>query len=523
MKWIDFDKVDFYPRLIKDYLSGDLKSKGIIDWEYSKSQLELNKSRAYSSETRKAVAQVLSKQYANFELTAKEQENLKLFGEEKTFTITTGHQLVLLGGPLFFYTKIFDVIQLARDLSTPSNPVLPMFWMASEDHDYEEIAKVNLFGKVITCPGENKGPVGRISKEHFKEFLSEVNQVLGEGEQFQNIKSIINNAFETGANLAEITRIFVRALFKDECLLIIDGDDKDLKSLFAKVMSEEMNSELAFNASKDHIENLSKDYKIQVNPREINLFYIEDEVRLRIVKTSTGYSTPNAEYSWSSSQMEELLQNSPEKISPNVILRPVYQEILLPNLAYVGGAGEIAYWLELKPVFEAFKIPFPTPLVRKANFILPKKLMVWLADNHIDLLDVFGDLDLLLNSFSKAISGNAIDFAEEEKQIKALYQSILVKGKAINPQLEKVVLGEEKRALGALKNVEKRFLNADKQNYEQQLNKLKNIHGKFFPNGVAMERVNSYIPEIAADSNGFNQELKESGSIFDKKITVIVK
>lgn len=522
MKLIDFDKVDFYPALIKDYLSGALKGKGIIDWDYSQEQLELNKLNPFSSATRKIVASVLKEQYSAFDLTAKEIEHLQLIEEDNTYTITTGHQLVLLGGPLFFYTKIIDVIKLAKDLSKTDSRVLPVFWMASEDHDYEEISKVNLFGKTISCPGENKGPVGRMSRSYFNEFLAEVNEVIGEGEQFQDIKSIINKAFKEGENLSQVTRRFVRELFKDEGLLIIDGDDPKLKGLFQEVMSKELSEGLAFNSSKNIIESLSKDYKIQVNPREINLFYIEDDCRLRIIKTNDGFSTPNNEFSWSNHEMELMVKNHPERLSPNVILRPVYQEVLLPNLAYVGGAGEIAYWLELKPVFDAFNVPFPNPLVRKANFIIPEKLLNWLADNQIEVTDLFGDIDLLVNDFTKSISDSTIDLVVEENQLKEFYKALLAKGKSINSQLEKVVLGEEKRALGALKNVEKRFLNADKQKYEQQINKLKNIYNKFFPGGAPMERVDSYIPEIASNKALFIKAL-EKGSIFDKKIRILSK
>lgn len=522
MKLIDFDKVDFYSPLIKDYLSGELKSKGLVTWDYSKEQLQKNKSRSYDSKTRAIVAKALREQYSGFDLTEAESVNLDLFEQENTFSITTGHQLVLLGGPLFFYSKILDVINLAKDLSEEANPVIPIFWMASEDHDFEEIAKVNLFGKVIECPGENKGPVGRITGAYFQNFLKEVNEIIGEGEQFQFIKSIINKAFQEGQNLSEITRIFVRELFKDEGLLIIDGDDKQLKELFSGVVLKELKSQVGFNSSKTQIEALSKDYKIQVNPREINLFYIEDGVRLRVVKSKNGFSTPGGEFDWTETEMEGLIASQPESISPNALLRPVYEEVLLPNIAYVGGAGEIAYWLELKPVFDAFNVPFPTPLIRKANFIIPVKLLNWLEENKVEIADLFGDLDLLVNDFTKSISTSTIDMSEEENLLKALYEALLAKGRSINPQLEKVVLGEEKRALGALKNVEKRFLNADKQKYEQQINKLKNIHSKFFPGGAAMERVNSYIPEIASNKTEFSRMLS-NGSIFDKKIRLIGK
>ena len=175
MNLIDSNSVDFYPKIITDYLSGVLKSKNIIDWEYSQEQLILNKGNRYNLNNRSAVHKAFLEQYASLDLTEKEALNIELFSKENTYTITTGHQLMLLGGPMFFYTKIMDVIKLAKQTSTIENPVLPVFWMASEDHDYEEISTINLFGKKINHTGVNTGPVGRIPKEYFEEFLEYLN------------------------------------------------------------------------------------------------------------------------------------------------------------------------------------------------------------------------------------------------------------------------------------------------------------------------------------------------------------
>lgn len=521
MKLFDYKEVDFYSNLISDYLSGELKNKGLIDWDYTINQLEKNKSREYSLDTRKVVHEELTKQYSKFDLTTKEAENLSLFSKENTFTITTGHQLMLLGGPMFFYTKIIDVIKLCKELSTVESPVLPIFWMASEDHDYEEISKVNLFGKLIQCPGENKGPVGRMSAQYFEVFLEQINELLGDGDQYAEIKLTINKAFREGVDLSEITRIFVRELFKEDGLLIIDGDNKGVKSLFKPIVEKELFEKVAHKSSEAHIALIGKDYKVQVTPRELNLFYIDNEIRQRIVEAENGFSTSEGTYSWSVDEMKSLIDQNPEKISPNVILRPVYQEVLLPNLAYVGGAGEIAYWLELKPVFDEFKIDFPTPLVRTPYFVFPEKNAIWLQEQKIDFLSLFGDIDILVNKVVKSLSGDEISFEKEFEELKSFYGALKLKGKRVQPQLEKMILGEEKRAFSSLQNVEKRFVKADKQKHEQVLNKLRNIKGKLFPNNKPMERVDSFIPFLVNSNINFRQQLLDGPSLIDKQIIIL--
>lgn len=522
MKLIDSNTVNFYPEIITDYLSGELKSKNIIDWDYSLEQLSINKNQEYSSKIRTVVHQSFLKQYAGFELTEKEAANIDLFSKEATHTVTTGHQLMLLGGSMFFYTKIIDVIKLAKQLSTVENPVLPIFWLASEDHDYQEISSINLFGKKISCPGANKGPVGRIPRAHFESFLQGINSIIGERDDFFRIKEIINKAFSLGENLSQITRRFVRELFKDEGLLIIDGDCKELKSLFSEIAQKELFQEITLCSSEKYLNQLKSQYKLQVKPRQINLFFIEDGTRKRLIKTEKGFSTSDHSIFWTSSEMKKLVVNSPEKISPNVLLRTVYQELLLPNLAYVGGASEIAYWLELKPVFNAFKINFPLPLVRNTYFVLSEKNTQWLDKNKISFQTLFNNIDIQVNELTKSLSSNLLSFQEDFEFLKEFYLRLKLKGLKINRQLEKVVIGEEKRANSALKNLEKRFVNAEKKNFEQELMKLKNIINKLFPSEKPMERVDSFINFISKDFSGFNNQLEVAPSLFEQKIIFII-
>ena len=522
MKLIDSNTVNFYPEIITDYLSGELKSKNIIDWDYSLEQLSINKNQEYSSKIRTVVHQSFLKQYAGFELTEKEAANIDLFSKEATSTVTTGHQLMLLGGSMFFYTKIIDVIKLAKQLSTVENPVLPIFWLASEDHDYQEISSINLFGKKISCPGENKGPVGRIPKAHFVSFLQDINNILGEGEDFFRIKEIINKAFSLGENLSQITRLFVRELFKEEGLLILDADAKELKGLFTEILQKELFQKLTIKSSEKHISLLKSKYKIQVNPRDINLFFIENKLRKRIIKTNEGFTTPDKFLSWTNQEMQDLINCSPEKISPNVLLRPLYQELLLPNLAYVGGASEIAYWLELKPVFNAFKVNFPLPLVRNPYFVMSEKNAEWLDKNKISFQTLFKNIDNQVNELTKSLSSDLLSFQEDFEFLKEFFLRLKLKGVKINSQLEKVVIGEEKRANSALKNLEKRFVNAEKKNFEQELMKLKNIVNKLFPSGRPMERVDSFINFISKDYTSFSHQLEGAPSLFEQKIIFII-
>jgi len=316
------------------------------------------------------------------------------------------------------------------------------------------------------------------------------------------IKKIIISSFTEYNTLAEATRSFVRALFSDKGLLIIDGDDVILKQQASAFFIQESKEQTTFKVVNEQIKLLSG-YKIQVTPREINLFYIEDKIRARIIKTETGYSTVGDYKKWTSDEFENFVKNKPEFISPNVLLRPLYQETILPNVAYIGGAGEISYWLELAPMFTAFNIQFPLPIVRTSYFVVAKNQLSWLKDLGIDFKDLFGNTDQLINGLIKEIGSDEISLDHEKQELAKFYEDLLLKAKLISPDLEKVILGEKKRALGSLMNVEKRFSNAEKKNHEQTINKLKNILSKVLPNGSPMERVDSFIPLIVRDDFSF--------------------
>lgn len=522
-KLINCKSVNFYPKLIQQYIDNELKNKQIVDFDYSENELKRQlKNRSYSAEQRAVLVNALQKQYQGFDLTNAEKNNLAHLNNSNCFTITTGHQLVLLGGPLFFYSKILDVVQLAKKMSSASNHVVPIFWMASEDHDFEEIASVRIFGKKITAAGNNKGPVGRLKNSVFKEFLTEIKALLQNDDRYSVIVELISTAFESGKNLSEITRIFVRFFFKDEGVLIIDGDDENLKRLFIPAIKAELTNQTLFKATQDVLQNFNNEgFKIQVNPREINLFFIQDGLRERIVPSEKGFKTVNNTHSWSHDELLKLVDEQPQCFSPNAVLRPVYQEVILPNIAYVGGAGEIAYWLELPKAFKAFGIHFPMPIVRKSYIVVQHKLLQWLTDNAWDLSSLFKIPELLEKEFAEKIADDTVKLTNEISELTVFFDKLKVKGESIAPQMAKVVLGEQKRAISALENVEKRFLNAEKQKHDQQLNKLLNIQERVLPNQKPMERGESFLPLFVNPSLDLKKALVNYTNVFDGGLAVV--
>ena len=288
----------------------------------------------FDQSKRDTLCQVLNLQYQAVKAKPAVQKNIDLLSKPNTFTITTGHQLNIFTGPLYFLYKIITVINSARELGEkhPDFNFVPVYWMATEDHDFDEISFFNLFGKKYRWECEEKGGVGRYSTDGVKELLKELPESV----------ELFEKAYGDHQNLADAVRCYVNDLFGEYGVVVVDGDSHELKTEFASVIEDDLIRNSAHEKvgeANAALEALG--YKTQIFPREINFFYLDDGVRERITKEGSKFKVLNTDLSFSETEIKNLIQKSPEKFSPNVVMRPLYQETILPNLAYIGGPAEI--------------------------------------------------------------------------------------------------------------------------------------------------------------------------------------
>jgi bacillithiol biosynthesis cysteine-adding enzyme BshC len=288
------------------------------------------------------LANTLKAQYQEITTTAETSRNIELLRKDNSFTITTGHQLNIGTGPLYFIYKIISTINLCKQLQEayPEQHFVPVYWMATEDHDLEEINHLYVKNKKVVWNKQGTGAVGRMQVEDMAEVIAEINQLLGNSTHTNELIALFEAAYQPHLTLTEATRILANILFGGYGLVILDGDDPSLKSLFTPYIQAELQAQFSHSAVSTTT-SLMKGYKIQVNPREINLFYLEKNLRERIVLENDRYKVLNTALEFSAVEMQQLVENQPEKFSPNVLLRPLYQEVILPNLCYIGGGGEL--------------------------------------------------------------------------------------------------------------------------------------------------------------------------------------
>ena len=490
---ISYQKSGYFTKLIVDYLEEKPELKSLYHrfpkLENFKAQID-EKAQNYPQENRSVLVASLENQYKDFLTSDATKKNIAALSDSKTFTITTGHQLNLFTGPLYFLYKIVSTINLCEELKQayPNNNFVPIYWMATEDHDFEEINYFQFKKAKIKWNTESHGPVGRLSSNGLEDVLAVFVKALGIGENASYLKDLFENSYLKHNNLADATRYLANELFSNKGLVILDGDDAPLKQLFIPYVKEELINQTSFKKVSETNSILNKEYEIQVNPREINIFYIEDRLRERIIFEDNQFKINNTKVTFSPKEIIELLQSNPEKFSPNVILRPLYQEVILPNLCYIGGGGEISYWLQLQGNFEANKITFPILLVRNSVLLTTEK-QVHKADKlNLSWADLFSNQQELFNTKTRAFSTFNIDFSEQKEHLKQQFEKLLIIANQTDKSFIGAVKAQQTKQIKGLENLEKRLLKAEKRVHAEKLERIIELQNELFPNQGLQER-----------------------------------
>jgi bacillithiol biosynthesis cysteine-adding enzyme BshC len=511
---IPFENAGAVNKLVLDYLHKKKETASFyVDFPNEDGFSDAVKRISAASYDRNILASSLlaqSKTVAN--TSADSLKNIELLKKDSTYTVTTGHQLCLFTGPLYFFYKIISTIALAEKLKKqfPQNDLVPVYWMASEDHDFEEVDHFNLFGKRLQWENAENGSVGDKSTEGLKKTFGELKSILGEGKNSEDLISLFERSYLQHRDLKTATRFLVNELFGKYGLVIVDGDDKALKGSASELFRKDIFENKAFALVDEASKELAKlSYKTQVNPREINCFYKAKGLRARIEKKGDGFVVTGTDLKLTSSEMNSLLNDHPENISPNVVLRPLYQQQILPNIAYVGGPGELNYWLQYKKMFDFFKIQFPVLVLRSMITIAEKQITAKIERSGITPADLFRTEDELIKEYlSKQDQGFTVE--KEKEKISSVFSELKNKISAIDKTLEATVGAEEKKALSSIDNLAQRGIKALKQKEEVSINQLKQAKEKFFPGGEPQERVDNFSTYYFKWGADFLDLLKDS-------------
>lgn len=524
--YIDYSETNSFSPAIIRYLENDPQLEPFCsfraDIEGFKKLIDTKNNNC----NRNILTEVLSDQYARLSRPAHQSvlNNITQLLDKNTFTVTTGHQLNLFTGPLYFIFKIVTAINLAKELKAnfPDKNFVPVYWMATEDHDFAEINHTYIADKKIAWDIPTAGATGRISTGDFGSTLRNYNNTLGVSAHAEELAKLMSEAYTGHSNLADATRSIVNSLFEEYGLVIIDADDKRLKKEFAGIMLRDITEQNSFRNITEADEKLLRiGLDSQVNPREINFFYLLDGLRERIVFENNTYSVLNTEIKFNPDELSQEIENYPERFSPNVVMRPLYQEVVLPNLAYIGGAAEIVYWLQLKQNFDFYAIDFPILLLRNSAVLTSANFISKLSRLDLNMADIFKNTGELRKEWVKSHSTHVLNLDEERQGFADIFEKLKQRAGKIDPTLVASSEAVNARLNKALKTLEGKLMRAEKRNFTDALNQIDALKNKLFPRGGLQERTENFGLFYVKHGRNFIKSLIENFRPLDQKFTII--
>jgi bacillithiol biosynthesis cysteine-adding enzyme BshC len=523
--YIPYSQINNFSKIILDYIEQAQELKEFYEHTVNIEGIKsaISKRKKFST-NREILVEQLQAQYKNAENNESVQTNITALLNENAFTVCTAHQPNIFTGHLYFIYKIIHTIKVANDLKKqlPEYNFIPVFFMGSEDADFAELNHVVIDGKKYEWQTKQTGAIGRmIVDDNLLKLIDEISGRVSVEKYGGEIIKILKDCFKNNSTIQEATFLFVHYLFKSYGLIVFLPDNAALKKLMLPVFEDDIFKNISSKIVNRTSEKLLKKYKVQAQPREINLFYFKENIRNRIVQSGENFIVNDTDIVFTAEGLLSELHEHPENFSPNVILRGLYQETILPNIAFIGGGGELAYWLQLKDLFINYHVPFPMLVLRNSFLIIEKKFQNLLKKLNLNSHDLFRGQENLFNEIVKNQSKHRLKLDDEKSEMQRAYNSIKKIVEEIDGTLKQHTEALETKNLQKLSALEKKMLRAEKRKFSDQKNQLAKIFSMLFPGENLQERTENFMLFYAKWGKDFFQMLYENSLTLEQEFCVI--
>lgn len=523
---LPYQQTGFFSKIITDYLDGATALSSFYEHPISMEGIRASvEARKKAFVDRKTLVAALKEQYEAVEAAAPVTANIQRLLEENTFTIVTAHQPAIFTGPLYFIYKIIHVIKLADRLNKewPDQHFVPVFYMGSEDADLEELGNIYLNGEKLEWATKQTGAVGRMNTKGLEKIVDRVEGELSVQPHGGQLLEKVREFYLKSPDIQTATFRTLHWLFAQYGLVVLIPDRASLKRLMIPVFEEDLFQQTPCKIVEETIGRLSQQYKVQANPRPINLFYLKGDLRGRIERVGDVFKVHESTLSFTPDEIREELHRNPERFSPNVILRGLYQETILPNIAFIGGGGETAYWLELKDLFLHYSRPFPLLILRN-SFLLVETLWAEKAQNAgLQVTDLFHSEETLLNELVKRESQQQLSMEKEIGEAERYYGALKDRARPVDPTLVQHVEALQAKALAPLQELEKKLLKAEKRKFADRQRQIHALRSALFPRDSLQERIDNFMPWYAARGGAFIQQLYKHSPTIEQEFVVLTE
>jgi bacillithiol biosynthesis cysteine-adding enzyme BshC len=506
MEWrsntLAFRDTEYFSRLILDYLDRHPNLRPFFS--HTPDVEGIRNAIAFRQQThfdRQQLVAQLREQYKEVTPATEVTASINLLEKQNTFTITTAHQPNLLTGPLYFVYKLLHTIRIADQLSKaiPENHFVPVYFMGSEDADFDELSHFTINGKKYEWNTNQSGAFGRMMIDKaLVQLLDEVEKQLCTLPFSAEIIKALRVCYAQGKTIAQATFEWVHHLMGQYGLVVLLPDHPAFKSTFKEKMKADLCDHTAYQVLQETKSLFPYTADWQANARPVNLFYLKDNIRERIEREGNDFKVVNTSLRFNQEEILNLLHHHPESFSPNVILRPLFQEKILPNLAYIGGAGEIAYWLQLQPVFQQYQIPFPVLWLRHSVLMLTARQDEKLRQLGFSSREIFRSAADCIKAYTLRNSDHKLSLSEEKAALQTLFEKMAAIAGQTDPTLQPHTHALYQGILKKVEALEMKMLRAEKRKFKEASLQIEQLKAQLFPAGNLQERSENMLSYYAA-------------------------
>ena len=510
--YINFSDIPGHQNLFLDYL---YEFENVSDFypydfrnreNYLKIFKNISEKRSYLSAD---ISQIISNQYSNINKSETTEGNIKKLSDKKTLAIVTGQQLGILGGPLYTFYKIITAIKLSRFLSERYNDYnfVPVFWLEGDDHDFNEVRAIKIIdeGNSLLNIGykeeieedDAKQSVGHIKFDStIQDFFDNLDKNLKDTEFKVQLLNELKDFYSEGKSFKEAFKDLIFKYFDEYGLIIFDPQEIEVKRLLKPIFKKEITDFRLHTEKLVHLSaTLEELYHAQVKVKPVNLFLNYDGGRHSVEPVDNEFRLRRKRKSFTYDQLLELLENEPDKFSPNVLLRPICQDFLLPTAFYIGGPSEISYFAQIKPLYEFYDIVQPIIYPRSSATILESTIENILEKHSVQINDLFIDVENVKKKIINSVAESSIDamFDGLTNQVETAFDQL--KEKLID--LDKTIADSSNRyrdkIFGSINELKSKAEKAQQKKYEVTLRQIDRAAINLFPNSNLQERELNFV------------------------------
>lgn len=476
------------------------------DVEEDKKRMDELSSRIFP---RKEVAAHIESFMERFPTSEAVKKSIEKLRQDESVVVIGGQQAGILTGPLYSIHKVISIIKLAEQKERQLGvPVVPVFWIAGEDHDFQEVnhvfVPVNQKIDKWTYPEKvlQKKMVSDIdlNKNACLSWVQNIIENFGETEHSNSLLQFAEDQVTKSQNFVDFFANIIMELFKDYGLLIVDSGNKDFRLIQKEFLAKQLDNHetITFSVLEQQKQIGNKGYPItiDISDQAANLFFYDQKQNERILleynRESNRFVGKSGAASFSKEELMELVSKKPEQLSNNVVTRPLMQEWLFPTIAFIAGPGEISYWAELKLAFEHFHIKMP-PIVPRLNItFLDRSVETDIFDLKLNITDVITrGTGQEKESFLSTIKDMELEemFSKAKLDLIQQYKLIEAKTEELDRGLLPMLKKNEAYLLKEINFMQSKLEDSVKFRHKVILNKYARVDLALRPDGFPQERV----------------------------------